>query len=214
MKQRMELSAMKFSFKTCVPLLTLAAVQCSVGGGSTSTALSSSSPVPTMSRVFVVVEENHSFQSVIGSPDMPYLNGLVPQGALATQYFANAHPSLPNYLMLTTGQTIANDDTFSGVVTQDNMVRELTAAGKSWKSYAENLPSVGYTGPNVAGYAREHNPFSFLSDVLNDSSQSANLVPFSQFSADLASNHVPDYAFIVPDLQDDAHDCPGGAANC
>jgi hypothetical protein len=167
-----------------------------------------------MSRVFVVVEENHSFQSVIGSPDMPYLNGLVPQGALAMQYFANAHPSLPNYLVLTAGQTIANDDSFSGVVTQDNVVRELTAAGKSWKSYAENLPSVGYTGPNVAGYAREHNPFSFLSDVLNDSSQSANLVPFSQFSADLASDHVPDYAFIVPDLQDDAHDCPGGVANC
>ncbi|HMH00635.1 MAG TPA: alkaline phosphatase family protein [Terriglobales bacterium] len=167
-----------------------------------------------MSRVFVVLEENHSFRSVIGSPDMPFLNGLVPQGALAMQYFANAHPSLPNYLMLTAGQAIASDDSFSGVVTQDNVVRELTAAGKSWKSYAESLPSVGYLGPNAGGYAREHNPFAFLTDVLNDASQSANLVPFSQFFADLASDRVPDYAFIVPDLQNDAHDCPGGVASC
>jgi acid phosphatase len=214
MKQLMELSAMNFSFKTCVLLLALAAVQCSCGGGSTSTASSNSSPAPRMSRVFVVLEENHSFRSVIGSPDMPFLNGLVPQGALAMQYFANAHPSLPNYLMLTAGQAIASDDSFSGVVTQDNVVRELTAAGKSWKSYAENLPSVGYLGPNAGGYAREHNPFAFLTDVLNDASQSANLVPFSQFFADLASDRVPDYAFIVPDLQNDAHDCPGGVASC
>src|SRR2546423_4052254 len=214
MKQRMELSAMKFSFKTCVPLLTLAAVQCSCGGGSTSTAPSSSSPVPTMSRVFVVVEENHSFNSVIGSPDMPFLNGLVPQGALAAQYFANAHPSLPNYFMLTTGQPITLDDSFSGPVSQDNIVRELIAAGKSWKSYAEGLPSVGYTGPDVAEYVRRHNPFAYFFDVQNDSAQSANLVPFSQFSADLTNDHVPDYAFIVPDLQNDAHDCPAGITNC
>jgi len=167
-----------------------------------------------MSHVFVVVEENHSFNSVIGSPAMPFLNGLVPQGALAAQYFANAHPSLPNYFMLTTGQPVTLSDSFSGLVSQDNTVRELIAAGKSWKSYAEGLPSVGYTGPDVAEYVRRHNPFAYFSDVQNDSAQSANLVPFSQFPADLANDHVPDYAFIVPDLQDDAHDCPAGQANC
>jgi acid phosphatase len=167
-----------------------------------------------MSRVFVVVEENHSFNSVIGSPDMPFLNGLVPQGALAAQYFANAHPSLPNYFMLTTGQPVTLNDSFSGLVSQDNIVKELIAAGKSWKSYAEGLPSVGYTGPDVAEYVRRHNPFAYFSDVQNDSAQSANLVPFSQFPADLANDHVPDYAFIVPDLQNDAHDCPAGVTNC
>ena len=46
------------------------------------------------------------------------------------------------------------DDSFSGPVSQDNIVRELIAAGKSWKSYAEGLPSVGYTGltlPSTCG---------------------------------------------------------------
>jgi phosphatidylinositol-3-phosphatase len=216
MKHLKEVCAMKLSLKTYVLLISLAAVQCSCGGGSSATSSNPaiSSPAPRMSRVFVVVEENHSFQSVIGSADMPFLNGLVPQGALATQYFANAHPSLPNYLMLTTGDTIAKDDSFNSTVSQDNVVRELIAAGKTWKCYADGLPSVGYTGPTVTGYAREHDPFAFLSDLRNDSAQSANLVPFSQFSADLANDHVPDYAFIIPNPQNDGRDCPPGLANC
>ena len=205
---------MEFPGKTCVILLALAATQLGCGGGGSSTGPASTSPAPKMSHVFVVVEENHSFNSVIGSPAMPFLNGLVPQGALAAQYFANAHPSLPNYFMLTTGQPVTLSDSFSGLVSQDNTVRELIAAGKSWKSYAEGLPSVGYTGPDVAEYVRRHNPFAYFSDVQNDSAQSANLVPFSQFPADLANDHVPDYAFIVPDLQNDAHDCPAAITNC
>ncbi|HMH01765.1 MAG TPA: hypothetical protein VK555_10150, partial [Terriglobales bacterium] len=62
---------MKFSFKRCVLLLALVAVQSSCGGGGSSgsnAAPASSSPAPKMSHVFVVVEENHSFNSVIGSP--------------------------------------------------------------------------------------------------------------------------------------------------
>jgi acid phosphatase len=208
---------MEFPLKTCVILFAVAATQLGCGGGGSSgsnAAPASSSPAPKMSHVFVVVEENHSFNSVIGSPDMPFLNGLVPQGALAAQYFANAHPSLPNYFMLTTGQPVTLNDSFIGPMSQDNIVRELIAAGRSRKSYAQGLPSVGYTGPDVAEYARRHNPFAYFSDVQNDSAQSANLVPFSQFPADLTNDHVPDYAFIVPDLQNDAHDCPSGITNC
>ena len=129
----------------------------------------------------MVVEENHSFNSVIGSPDMPFLNGLVPQGALAAQYFANAHPSLPNYFMLTTGDPVTLNDGFSGPVSQDNIVKELIAAGKSWKSYAEGLPSVGYTGPDVAEYVRRHNPFAYFSDVQNDSRSRQTWFPSASF---------------------------------
>jgi len=69
--------------------------------------------VPQLGHVFVVVEENHSYSEVIGNAAMPYLNSLVSQGGLATQYFANAHPSIPNYFMLTTGQPVNTDDNFS-----------------------------------------------------------------------------------------------------
>jgi phosphatidylinositol-3-phosphatase len=160
---------------------------------------------PTFSHVVVVVEENHSYSDVIGSSAMPYLNSLASQYGLATQYFANGHPSMPNYLMLTTGQMETFDDNFSGTIGDDNIVRELVNARKSWKAYEESIPSAGYLGGDVAPYVRRHNPFSYLSDVQNDPSQAANIVPFSQFASDLSSNTLPQFSFISPDLNDDAH---------
>lgn len=137
---------------------------------------------------------------------MPYLNSLAQQYGLAEQYFANAHPSLPNYFMLTTGATQTTVDNFTGTVSGDNVVRELVNAGKSWKCYAESLPSPGYVGSDVYPYLKQHNPFSFLSDTQQSTSQAANIVPFTQFASDLANNALPQYSFIVPNVLDDAHD--------
>jgi acid phosphatase len=167
-------------------------------------------------HVFIVVEENANFGNVIANPALPYLNGLANQYGLATNYFANAHPSIPNYFELTTGQILTLIDastphTFP--VSSDNVVRELLAAGKSWKSYAEDLPSAGYTGGDTGRYAVRHNPLAYFTDVQNDTKQVQNLVPFSQFAADLSAAKLPDYSFIVPNLCNDAHDCPLGTAD-
>jgi acid phosphatase len=162
--------------------------------------------VPSSSHVFLLLEENHSYSEVIGSSAMPYLNSLANTYGLGTQYYANTHPSIGNYFMLTTGQIISNDDSYNQTVTVDNIVRELIAAGKTWKSYAESLPSVGYTGWDVYPYVKHHNPFAYFSDVVNSSTETANLVPFSQFATDLANNQLPNFSFIVPNLLDDAHD--------
>ncbi|PYP90066.1 MAG: hypothetical protein DMG65_12310 [Candidatus Angelobacter sp. Gp1-AA117] len=165
-------------------------------------------------HVVVVLEENHSYSSVIGSSAMPYLNSLATQNALATQYFANTHPSIGNYFMMTTGQIITNDDAFMATISNDNMVRQLLSAGKTWKSYAEGLPSVGYTGGDTGAYARHHNPFSYFSDVVNSSVQKLNLVPFSQFAADLNNGQLPNFSYVIPSKNDDAHDCPAGMSSC
>jgi acid phosphatase len=187
----------------------MAASQLACGGGGSSS-LSVQTPVPagqpTFSHVVLVVEENHSYSEVIGNSSMPYLNGLASQYGLATQFFADAHPSIPNYLMLTTGLTETFDDGFTGTINDDNVVRELVKAGKTWKAYAESLPQGASPNIDAGGYVRRHNPFTFLSDVQNDSSQAANIVPFTQFSADLASNSLPQYSFILPNLVNDAHD--------
>jgi len=164
-------------------------------------------PVPLMGHVIVVVEENTDYSSVIGSSSMPYLNGLAQQYALATKYYAVTHPSIGNYFMMTVGKIITNDDSYSGVVSDDNIIRRLIAAGKTWKSYAEDLPSVGYTGGDTGNYARKHNVIALLSDVVNSPTQRDNLVPFSQFATDLAAGNLPDYSFVAPNLCNDAHDC-------
>ena len=154
----------------------------------------------------LVLEENHGFTDVIGSGAMPYLNGLAQQYGLATQYYADTHPSIGNYFMLTTGQILTNDDGYTGTVTVDNLIRHILNAGKTWKEYAEDIPYSGYTGGDSGAYSEHHNPLSYLSDVRNSSTQVQNLVAFSQFQADLGSGHLPDFSFVTPNLNDDAHD--------
>src|SRR5207302_1087226 len=75
------------------------------------------------------------------------------------------HPSIGNYFMMTAGEIVTNDDGFGGTVSDDNIVRRLVAGGKTWKSYAEGLPSPGFLGSSSGRYARKHNPLSFFSDV-------------------------------------------------
>jgi phosphatidylinositol-3-phosphatase len=113
---------------------------------------------------------------------------------------------------LTTGQIETLDDSFSGTVKDDNIVRELVKAKKSWRSYAESLPSAGYLGADVYPYLRRHNPFTYFSDV-QGTSQAGNVVPFSQFSTDLSGGSFPDFSFIVPNALDDAHDGTVAAAD-
>ena len=192
-------------------MVALLNISCGGGGyssSSTSTPPGTASASSQFGHVVLVVEENHNYSDVVGNSLMPYLNGLIAKYGLATQYYANTHPSIGNYFMLTTGQTITTNDGFTGTATDDNIVRELIAAGKTWKSYAEGLPSVGYTAGDAYPYVKRHNILEFFSDVVNSSTQVNNLVPFSQFSSDLSSGSLPNFSFVVPDLLDDAHDGP------
>jgi phospholipase C len=156
--------------------------------------------------VVLVVEENNPYSSVINNSSMPYLNSLASQYSLATQYFADTHPSIGNYMMMTAGQIVTNDDTFNGPVSVDNIVRHLVQANKTWKAYAESLPSVGYTGGDAYPYLHRHNPLSYFTDVTNSATEQQNLVPFTQFAADLKNGHLPEFSFVTPNALDDAHD--------
>ena len=173
--------------------------------GTSSTSTSTSTTVPASSHVFIVVEENHSYSSVIGSSSMPYLNSLATKYGLATQYYANTHPSIGNYFMLTAGQIITNNDGLCSTITQDNIVRHLLTAGKTWKAYVDSLPYAGYTGCDVYPYVKHHNPLAYFNDVAN-SSEKYNLVPFTHFASDLTNQRLPNYSFIVPNMLHDAHD--------
>ncbi|HKV95461.1 MAG TPA: alkaline phosphatase family protein [Candidatus Angelobacter sp.] len=170
--------------------------------------------IPAADHVFLVVLENHGFAQVIGNSSMPYLNSLATQHALATNYFADTHPSIGNYFMFTTGAIQTNDDAFAGTVSADNIPRAFTAAGKTWKAYMESLPSAGYTGGDVYPYLKHHDPFVYMTDVLSSSAETANVVPFTQLAADASAGTLPNFAFIAPNAEDDAHDCPGGGSLC
>jgi len=75
------------------------------------------------------------------------------------------------------------------------------------------FPAVGYTGDDTGRYAVRHNPLAYFTDVQNDAKQVQDLVPFSQLAADPNTANLPDYSFIVPNLCNDAHDCPLSTAD-
>jgi acid phosphatase len=170
--------------------------------------------IPQVQHFAIVVVENADYTDIVGSPNAPYINSLIAQGGLAGNYYANVHPSIGNYFIMTTGIAYSIDDGFSGIVPIDNVVRELTAVSKSWKVYAQSLPSQGYLGGDVYPYLRRHNPISYFSDVQPPSNLNLNIVDFTQLATDLSSGQLPEYSFIVPDAEHDAHDCPGGGSDC
>ncbi|MEN2736513.1 alkaline phosphatase family protein [Microbacterium sp. X-17] len=170
-------------------------------------------------HIVVIVDENKPAGSVIGDPQAPYLTSLARTGALATAYSAITHPSLPNYLALTSGTTAGittdcNPPGGSCLVTGPNLAEELDHAGRSWRMYAESMPSPCTTA-NTSLYAVKHNPFLYFPSVTGSASYcAAHDVPYSRFAGDLASAAtLPAFSFISPNLCDDMHDCSVAAGD-
>src|SRR6266852_8418154 len=71
-------------------------------------ATSDPSAAPDPSHVFVLVLENRSYSQVVGTS---YIAQLASQYGLASNYRGISHPSLPNYLAMTSGSTwgVADD---------------------------------------------------------------------------------------------------------
>ena len=178
--------------------------------------------VARFEHVFVVVEENENYDEVIGNTtDLPYLNTLAANYGVATNYYANTHPSLNNYFYLTAGRSGTRSpwvgglaDLFPGEVPGDNIASILSANGKTWKAYAESIPRAGYVGPDHLPYVKRHNPFAYFENVRQGKVASgqhppaANIVPFESFADDLKHDSFADYSFIAPNLYNDGHTDP------
>jgi hypothetical protein len=54
----------------------------------------------TFSHVYVIVMENKGYDNIVGNANAPYINSLIADYGLATNYDGVAHPSEPNYLAL------------------------------------------------------------------------------------------------------------------
>lgn len=166
------------------------------GGLSSSSA---STAVPRPSHVVIVIEENHSSESIVGSPTAPYINSLAGQGALFTDSTAITHPSEPNYLALFSGSTQGlKDDSCPHTYTTDSLGTQLAAAGQSFVGYSEGLPAPGDLTCTAGDYARKHSPWTNYPAVPASGNQ-----PFSAFPQNYDA--LPAVSIVVPNLADDMH---------
>lgn len=182
------------------------------GGGSAQATAPTTAPrsvrVPAFTHVVVVVFENKEVGSIAGNPAAPTFNALARRHATLTSYAGVAHPSLPNYLALVSGSThgITSDCT-DCIVRAPSLADTLERAGKTWKTYAEDLPYPGFTGGSSGRYAKKHDPFLYFRDVAGSPGRRRRVVPFTRLGRDLAGRRLPDFSLVVPNLCNDMHDC-------
>jgi acid phosphatase len=169
--------------------------------------------VPRSKHVYIVAEENRSYEHIVGSASMPYLNSLINKGGLATQFYSNQHGSLENYFWVTAGQKITDNNSTTAVFNVDNIERHLLTNGMHFKSYAQSLPYAGYTGLYYNAYMKRHAPLPYFTDMAN-SSLIKNHVSTSELAKDIANGTLPNFAFITPDGNNDMHNCGANLGAC
>jgi phosphatidylinositol-3-phosphatase len=118
--------------------------------------------IPKYDHIFVIIEENKSYEQIIGPSYTPNINRLAKANGLATRFYGNVHPSEGNYAALLGGSTfgIHDDDAYyckpkdtrpfcfhadqpeytDHTVTTPSLLDQLAATGRTWKGYFESLP--------------------------------------------------------------------------
>jgi hypothetical protein len=159
-------------------------------------------------HVFIIMMENTGYDTLIGNPNAPFINFAAATTGVASNYYGVTHPSQPNYVAATSGALNGVVDDNDITIDVPNIVDQLEARGKSWKAYMQSYSLCTTPLDHSCGnqlYERKHNPFISYKDVQTNPARVGNIVDFSQFATDLASNTVPDYVWISPDQCNDMH---------
>ncbi|MFD2417298.1 alkaline phosphatase family protein [Amycolatopsis pigmentata] len=175
----------------------------------TSSTAQAATSVPAFDHIVLVMFENHAYSQINGSSSAPYFNSLAAQGAKFTQSYAVTHPSEPNYLAMFSGSPQGlTDDSCPHTFTGNNIAAQLIAAGKTFNSYSESMPSDGYTGCSSGKYARKHNAAPSFSNV-----PAASNLMYTDFPSSANYASLPTVSYIDPNLCNDMHDCSVGTGD-
>jgi len=168
----------------------------------------SAAPPAQYDHIYLFVFENLSYASFLAD-NLPYTHALAAACGLATNYSAITHPSLPNYLAMTSGdtQSITGDPapTNPGSLTADNIFNEVTLSGGQWRSYSESMPQNCYhaddpPAPN-AYYTVHHEPAVYYADIATDCNNwdvPQGTTTSGAMISDINSGATPTFAFVGP----------------
>lgn len=205
-------------------VLVVGLLAAACGDGSVGTAASSKAAplwIPTTerpSKVLIVFEENRTPRSALLG--MPYLASLASTYGKTTAYRAVTHPSLPNYLAVAGGSTFGvrdNNDPASHRISGPSVFDRAIAGGRTAKTYAEAMPAP-CSLTSTSRYAVKHNPWPYFSDPASRANCRRFDVPLGSTSAgalrrDVDAGTLPTVGLVIPDLCNDAHDCPLATAD-
>lgn len=182
--------------------MALSVLACSSTSSSSRLTTSSSSTTTTpvkIQHVVWILMENKDYSQIIGSGAAPYINSLANTYGLATNFFAESHPSLPNYIALTSGSTrgIRDDnDPSSHPLKVSSIFLQLPGGGS--RSLEESMPNKCAKG-NSGEYAVRHNPEAYYVNLRSDCSNYD--VPFGS-----SPNLSAKVTLVTPNVIHDMHD--------
>ena len=162
--------------------------------------------LPPPGRVAVLVLENRSYEQVVGNPHAPFLNGLARRYALGTNYFALGHPSLPNYIALTGGNTNGIDANCTHCDTEKgNLLNQLDTAHVSWRAYFEGLRPGAALVARTHIYNPHYDPFGYYERLERSDGARDRIVNFVRLRRDLRHHALPRFSWIAPNVFHDGH---------
>lgn len=149
-------------------------------------------------HVVWILLENDSYKDVIGNSSAPYLNGLARRCGLATNYSAITHPSLPNYIALTSGSTHGISDDGGPSDHRLSGPSIFSQLGTGWRTVAESMPAP-CSRDDGGEYLARHNPAVYYDSVSAACGTQDAAGPLRATAR---------FTLIVPNRCDDGHDCP------
>ncbi|KAJ5084637.1 hypothetical protein NUU61_009216 [Penicillium alfredii] len=163
-------------------------------------------------RFYQVWLENIDYEDASADSNMKWL---ATQGIELTNFFAVTHPSQPNYCAAAGGDTFGMDhDDFMQVPANVSTVADLLDTKNiAWGEYMEHIPYPGFQGFNYSNqetykndYVRKHNPLVLYDSVTKNETRARQIKNFTEFESDLEHKKLPQWAFITPNMTNDAHD--------
>lgn len=158
------------------------------------------------SHVIWILEENHSYGAIIGNSSARYINTLARECGLATNYHNISHPSLPNYVGMTSGLGLSHLRQFSSDCVPSSRcstaAQSIFGQTSSWKAYEESMPSNCY-GHDKGEYAARHNPAAYYTTLTGCTTKD---LPYTRLAPNLRAGTLPAFSFITPNLIHDMHD--------
>ncbi|KAF6820312.1 putative acid phosphatase [Colletotrichum plurivorum] len=169
-------------------------------------------PGRSFDRFISIWLENQDFAKVV--KDSHFVD-LKKEGILLSNYYANTHPSQPNYIAALAGDYFGlnHDGRVRLPLNVSTIVDLLDWRGLSWKAYMEDIPGPGYladasdghTGDGKWDYVRKHNPFVSFDSINLNGTRLLNIQDFLDWEKDFEAKTVPQYVFMTPNLVNDGH---------
>jgi Phosphoesterase family len=159
------------------------------------------SKVGALDHVFMIYLENHGVKDIVGSRNAPYTNGLINNYGYGSNYFAQTHPSLPNYYPILGGSDFGfNFNCELDCFDEPNLPDNIERAGKGWASYEQSMPSPCFT-QSSGPYSPGELPFLAFHDIVSNTARcQAHVLPLQRMATDLASTSTtPNYAWFAAD---------------